>query len=85
MKNEDKIKGKNIEELTVLLSMLKIKNINNYLNNNCYLKKYCIYDLAYMIMETFNQKRDFNLTKDTLTKNKYAIINKKEDDYNDLF
>ncbi len=71
--------NKNIEELIVLLGSIHIKNIKKYILKNNYLLNYNIYDLSYAITKTFNKKKNYCIVKRILTKNKYAIINKKGD------
>ena len=69
----------NIEELIVLLSSLHIRNIKKYLIKHNYLLNLDIYDVAYIISKTFNEKYDYCKTKRLLTKTKYDIIDKKGD------
>ena len=71
------IENNNIEELIVLLSSLHIRNIKKYLLKNNYLLNRSIYDIAYIISKTFNEKYDYCRTKRLLTKTKYAIIDGK--------
>lgn len=71
--------NENIEELIVLLSSIHIKHIKKYIIKNNYLLDYNIYDLSYLIANTFNEKKNYCIVKRTLTKNKYAIINEKGD------
>ena len=71
------IENNNIEELIVLLSSLHIRNIKKYLLKNNYLLNRSIYDIAYIISKTFNEKYDYYRTKRLLTKTKYAIIDGK--------
>ena len=69
----------NIEELIVLLSSLHIRNIKKYLSKNSYLLSLNLYDIAYIISKTFNEKYDYCKSKRLLTKSKYVIINEKGD------
>lgn len=71
--------NKNIEELIVLLSSIRIKNMKKYILKNNYLLDYNIYDLSYIISKIFNKKKNYCIVKRILTKNKYAIINEKGD------
>lgn len=81
MKNRKNIllKGNkdDIEELTVLLESLHIKDIDNYIIDNNYLLKKDIFSTAKTISLVFNEEKDYYNTKKRLTKNKYAIISKK--------
>ena len=70
---------KDIEELTVLLSSLKIKDVKEYLLNNKYLFTKDIFSIARNISIIFNSNKDFNRTERILSTNKYAIINEKGD------
>ncbi len=73
------INNKNIEELIVLLSSLHIMNLKKYILKNKYLLDYNIYDLSYVITNTFNKKKNYCIVKRILTKNKYVLIDKKGD------
>ena len=75
---------KDIEELIVLFSSLKIKDVKEYLLNNKYLFTKDIFSLARNISIIFNSNKDFNKTERILSTNKYAIINEKGDE-NDIF
>lgn len=66
-----------IEELTVLLASLHINNIKKYISKNKYILNYDIYDLSYIISKTFNENKNYYLTEEILTHNKYAIIDEK--------
>ena len=70
---------KDIEELIVLLSSLKIKDVKEYLLNNKYLFTKDIFSIARNISIIFNSNKDFNRTERILSTNKYAIINEKGD------
>ncbi len=76
------IKDKDIEEKLVLLSSLYIENFKEYICEYKYLLNYNIYDLAYLISNIFDKKRDFSVVRDILTNEE--IISKKGDN-SDIF
>lgn len=75
---------KDIEELIILLSSLKIKDVKEYLLNNKYLLTKNIFSLAKNISLVFNKYKDYNTTENILRENNYAII-KEKGDKSDIF